>query len=150
MEEGAGCLSGTRILASGLYLIYRCSGSAGVELIFLIAALMMLCFGFVLMIYSCLSYCWTASACCRGCIYFFFFFQLNVYSIVYGVALSNKSWGKEGGRRDVCGYGVCLPKYPWGMLRPCFPGGGFASACWWETVNGFFHLLCLYAQLCFT
>jgi len=31
----------------------------------------------------------------------------------------------------VCGDGICPPKH---VLRPCFPGRDWTSACWWEAV----------------
>lgn len=54
------------------------------------------------LIYPCFSYCWSVSAWCWAfnswLFFFFFFFPLKEYSVLYGVVLSNKSWGKEGER----------------------------------------------------
>lgn len=35
---------------------------------------------------------------------------------------------------------ICLRKQLLSMLRPCFPGGGWTSACRWEAVNEFLFL----------
>lgn len=36
------------------------------------------------------------------------------------------------------------------MLRPCFPGSDWTSACWWEVLNEVFILFSLHVELCFT
>lgn len=51
---------------------------------------------------------------------------------------------KAQGKED---YGVCLPKPPLCVLRPCFPGTGWTSACRWEVMNKFLFLRCLRTQL---
>lgn len=67
----------------------------------------------------------------------------NWCSIPYDVTLSNKNSGKAGGKGNVRGYGVCLPK----QLRPRFLGGGWMSACQWKRANELLILLCYRAQL---
>lgn len=55
------------------------------------------------------------------------------YSVPPDVVLGDKSWGEGGGRRDICGYGICLPltePLP-GVLRPSYLGSGWTPACWW-------------------
>jgi len=47
--------------------------------------------------------------------------RLKDYSIPYDLALSNKSPVKGGGSGDILSYGICLPKKPIHVQRPCFP-----------------------------
>jgi len=46
--------------------------------------------------------------------------------IPYDIMLSP---GKEGGRVDINGYGVCLPRQQVHVLRRCCPGSVWTSAC---------------------
>ena len=45
--------------------------------------------------------------------------QLKGYVMSYGIILSNKSWGKGGGREED---GVCLPRKPLQIISLTFPG----------------------------
>lgn len=42
-----------------------------------------------------------------------------------------EDWG------DICGCGICILKQVLYLLRPCFPGSCWASACQWGVVNEF-------------
>lgn len=55
------------------------------------------------------------------------------YLIPYDILLSSESSGR-GGRRDLCGSGICLPKQP---LRFCLASQGAASAGEWQTLLTF-------------
>ena len=54
-----------------------------------------------------------------------------------------KAGEEEGSEEHVCSDGVYLPKSLSHMIKPCFPGGGWTSACQWEAVNEFVILLLL-------
>lgn len=64
---------------------------------------------------------------------------LKVCSIHYNTILSNKSWDKVGGRRDIHRY-VIGPKEMLRVTEVCFPGNGWSSTCLSKVVNDF-HLL---------
>lgn len=64
------------------------------------------------------------------------------YAVPHGIMLSNKSWGKEGGRRGHSKF----PKKPLCMMRFC-PGNSWTPACWWEVLNKFLILFCLCTEL---
>lgn len=51
----------------------------------------------------------------------------------YPVAYNSIKLGKEEGRRYD---DLCLPKSPWFLMEPCFPGDGWTTSCPWEGVNG--------------
>lgn len=50
------------------------------------------------------------------------------------------------GGQYIQSYSVCIPKSPQ-MMKLCFPGDGWTSACWWWVMNYFLALLYLWTQL---
>jgi len=70
----------------------------------------------------------------------------KVYYIPYDVTVTNIS-GKEERKRDVRSYGICLPKQPLHLLKPCFPGSTLTFACRWEALNEVLFFLCMHMQL---
>ena len=53
-------------------------------------------------------------------------------------AIETGVWKEKWGRSSDC---IFLPKKLLLYNDPCFPGGVWTSACWWETVNEFLDLL---------
>ena len=70
----------------------------------------------------------------------------KAYSRPYNAVLSKKI-RRKGGRGDVRSDGICLPKSPSHVMKPCFPRNGKTPARPWEAVNECLILLWACVQL---